>query len=287
MVSKTEYYAKMAWEASSHVTESYEQWTGFLKTAGRIYKYSYNDQLMIHTQRPDATACASYDIWNKRMNRYVKRGARGIVLLDTSGDFLRLHYVFDVSDTGTRKNSREVPVWHLNAENEPAVISSLARRFKLPDDLGRTEHYLAAISENLAADYWEEHQEELVDIVAQMGSGLYDRDAFRAGFLNAAASSIQYQTISRCFGNPDDFMSEADFANLDLFSGPEIVNALGTAVNTGATQILREIEAAIRNHERTRVKAQAEPERSQNHDERTDLHPERGLSDSGHSTDRD
>ena len=101
MNDKILYYAHLADEKARQVTQSYQSWTTFLDTVGRLYKYPYYEQLMIAAQRPDATACASYELWNARMQRYVKRGSRGIALIDTSGEEPAIKYVFDISDTGT------------------------------------------------------------------------------------------------------------------------------------------------------------------------------------------
>ena len=114
MPSKTEEYLALAQRTANGLTRYWESWTDYLTTASRLYKYSFPDQLMIYAQRPDATACADYDIWNNRMNRYVRRGSKGIALLDQSSSVPRLHYVFDVSDTGVRRNSRDPEVWQLN-----------------------------------------------------------------------------------------------------------------------------------------------------------------------------
>ena len=107
MPSKLQTYMQMADEAQRQITGSYRGWTGFLTTAARLYKYPYAEQVMIHAQRPDATACAEYDFWNEKMGRYVRRGSKGIALIDSSGERPRLRYVFDVSDTGGREISKE------------------------------------------------------------------------------------------------------------------------------------------------------------------------------------
>ena len=104
MPNKTQECLNLAQQTAKELTRYWENWTDYLTTASRLYKYSFADQLMIYAQRPDATACASFDIWNNRMNRYVRRGSKGIALLDQSSSVLRLHYVFDVSDTGVRRN---------------------------------------------------------------------------------------------------------------------------------------------------------------------------------------
>ena len=105
MPSKVQLYAQMADRTAEQITGSYQKWTAFLTTAARLYKYPYNEQLMIFAQRPEATACAEYDLWNKQMRRYVRRGSKGIALVDTSSDQPKLRYVFDVSDTSGRENS--------------------------------------------------------------------------------------------------------------------------------------------------------------------------------------
>ena len=106
MPTKAELYAQMADKVATQLTGSWQEWAGFLTTASRLYKYPFHEQLMIYAQRPDATACAEYDLWNEKMGRYVRRGSKGIALVDDSGDRPRLRYVFDISDTGTREHSR-------------------------------------------------------------------------------------------------------------------------------------------------------------------------------------
>ena len=117
MLTKAEHYAQMADKMAVQLTGSWQEWTAFLTTASRLYKYPFHEQLMIYAQRPDATACADYELWNKRMGRYVRRGSTGIALLDDSGDRVRLRYVFDVSDTGEREHSRRPFLWKLEDEH--------------------------------------------------------------------------------------------------------------------------------------------------------------------------
>ena len=125
MPSKTEEYLALAQRTANGLTRYWESWTAYLTTASRLYKYRFEDQLMIYAQRPDATACADYDIWNNRMNRYVRRGSKGIALLDESSGYPRLHYVFDVSDTGVRRNSRDPDLWQYNDDLKQPVSDAL------------------------------------------------------------------------------------------------------------------------------------------------------------------
>ena len=132
MPSKTEEYLALAQRTANGLTRYWESWTDYLTTASRLYKYSFPDQLMIYAQRPDATACADYDIWNNRMNRYVRRGSKGIALLDESSGYLRLHYVFDVSDTGVRRNSRDPERWEMNDDLFKPVSEMLTAEYGIP-----------------------------------------------------------------------------------------------------------------------------------------------------------
>ena len=166
MMTKTAYFMQMAQEAVAQITGSKEQWTAFLTTSARLYKYPFAEQLMIYKQRPEATACAEYDLWNDRMNRYVKRGSKGIALLDMRGEQPKLRYVFDVADTGERKNSRPVQLWKMNAEHEQPIIRALDTAFDVLAGAGSLENHIMEAAEHLARDYWEENRRQIGDIVA-------------------------------------------------------------------------------------------------------------------------
>lgn len=158
MTPKTAYYAAMSEYAACHVTENCEKWTSFLTTAGRLYKYPYHEQLMIHAQRPDATACAEYDFWNDKMHRYVKRGSKGIALLDYRWDKPRLRYVFDVSDTGARRTSRPVVLWKMKDEYREPVQTEFEKVFGVPTAGNSMESQIEEIARKLAGEYWDDHK---------------------------------------------------------------------------------------------------------------------------------
>ena len=160
MPSKTEEYLALAQRTANGLTRYWESWTDYLTTASRLYKYPFADQLMIYAQRPDATACASFDIWNNRMNRYVRRGSKGIALVDNSREKPRLRYVFDISDTGLRKNSRHPFLWELRPEHEAAVAQALAERFGTPPENNLAEQ-LESIAAQLVSEYWVEHKRDI------------------------------------------------------------------------------------------------------------------------------
>ena len=273
MMSNLEFYSAMASYTATHLTDSWQRWTAFFTTASRLYKYPFHEQLMIFAQRPDATACAEYDLWNDTMRRYVRRGSKGIALVDNSREKPRLRYVFDISDTGLRKNSRHPFLWELRPEHEAAVAQALAERFGAPPENNLAEQ-LESIAAQLVSEYWVEHKRDILDIVD--GSFLEGYDEFNIGvqFRNAATVSITYSLLSRCGLEPEGYFDHEDFLSIFDFNTPEAVAALGTAVSQSNQQVLRQIGITIQNYERAKF-----AERSVTHGEQPDLHQERRLSD--------
>ena len=298
MTNKMQFYAQMAEDAAKQITGSREQWTAFLRTAARLYKYPYHEQLMIFAQRPDATACAEYDLWNDTMRRYVRRGSKGIALIDTSGDRPRLRYVFDVSDTGERRNSRPVQLWQMKEEYREPIMKALEQAFDVSREGQSLESMIYAAAERLAADYWDNYRRQILDIVEESYLAGYHEFETGVTFRRAAAASIAYCLYSRCTDDPDSYFEHEDFLDIFDFNTRQAANTLGTAVSSLSGQIFREIEATTRNYERTKAAQQAlEEERrreamqgitqtvtggSESHDERSDIHAERGLSDPGY-----
>ena len=209
MPSKTEEYLALAQRTANGLTRYWESWTDYLTTASRLYKYSFADQLMIYAQRPDATACADFDIWNNRMNRYVRRGAKGIALLDESSGFPRLHYVFDVSDTGVRRNSRDPDLWQYNDDLKRPVSDALTAAYGISHE--RVSQQLADIAGKLVADYWDNNGGDIRAIVD--GSLLMDYDdaGVEMQFKSAAAISVTYTLLERCGLEPAGWFDKDDF----------------------------------------------------------------------------
>ena len=278
MASKLQEYRRMSEEAQRQLTGSLERWQSFLATASRLYKYPYHEQVMIHAQRPDATACAEFDVWNNTMRRYVRRGSKGIALIDTSGDRERLRYVFDVSDTGTRPNSRSLNLWELREEHIPAVSSMLEKNYGVPAGESLAVQ-LEAVASQLAREYWEDNRRDILGILED--SFLEEYDEFNVGvaFRNAAEVSISYSLMLRCGLEPENYFEHEDFMSVFDFNTPETAGALGTAVSGINQQVLREIGATIRNYEREQI-----AERSMAYG--NDVQAERRLSDPGHQTER-
>ena len=280
MPSKLQTYMQMADEAQRQITGSYRGWTGFLTTAARLYKYPYAEQVMIHAQRPDATACAEYDFWNEKMGRYVRRGSKGIALIDSSGERPRLRYVFDVSDTGGREFPKSRYLWEYREEHADAVSAMLESRYGV-DGKGGLPDQLERIASQLAEEYWRDYKRDILAIVDD--SFLYGYDEFNVGaaFQSAAAVSIAYSLMSRCGLEADDRFEHEDFLSIFDFNTPEAAAELGTAVSRINGEVLRQIEVTIKNYEREKL-----AERSHSHD-RADLHQEQGLPDSRPDAERD
>ena len=279
MSKSIQLFFRMADRTAEQITGSYQKWTAFLTTAARLYKYPYNEQLMIFAQRPEATACAEYDLWNKQMRRYVRRGSKGIALVDTSSDQPKLRYVFDVSDTSGGENSRRPYLWEYRQEHREVVSAALEQRFDVSGENGLADQ-MERVAAQLVDEYWHDNRRDIVGIVD--GSFLEDYDEFNIGaaFRNAAVVSTTYALLSRCGMQPRDYFEHEDFLNVFDFNTPQTVAALGTAISQSSELVLRQIEVTIKNYEREKI-----AERSESH-ERTDLHPQRGLSDSRPEPDR-
>ena len=274
MPNKLQAYAELAERTARQITGSHLAWTAFLTTAARLYKYPYNEQLMIYMQRPEATACAEYDFWNEKMGRYVRRGSTGIALIDATGYKPRLKYVFDVSDTGGKENARRVNLWELKDAHTDSVSAMLERNYSVSGKNGLAEQF-ESVASQLAAEYWRDHSRDILGIVADSYLEEYDDYNIEVAFKNAAAVSITYSLMSRCGMQPEDHFEHEDFFSIFDFNTPRTVAALGTAVSEINEQVLRQIEVTIRNYER-----EHSAERTAEHGEQPDLHDERRLHDS-------
>ena len=209
MPSKTEEYLALAQRTANGLTRYWESWTDYLTTASRLYKYPFADQLMIYAQRPDATACADFDIWNNRMNRYVRRGAKGIALLDESSGYPRLHYVFDVSDTGVRRNSRDPERWEMNDDLFKPVSEMLTAEYGISHE--RLSQQLVNIAEKLVNDYWDNNSGDILNIVDGSFFDDYDSSGKELQFKAAATMSVTYTLLERCGFEPEGYFDKDDF----------------------------------------------------------------------------
>lgn len=271
MPNKTQIYAQMADDTARKITGDYLDWAAFLNTSSRLYKYPFHDQLMIYAQRPDATACATYDLWNDTMRRYIRRGSKGIALLTPGPYGMDIRYVFDVSDTGTRRNSRNVEPWALSDAAREPVQQMLEDQYYADAAMG-LEQQIDQIAQQQALEYWRNHARDIRDSVDGSQLAEYDDFSIGASFRKAAAASISYSIQTRCGLDPELFRE--DFTEVLDWNTPATVAELGKAVSEISGQVLRQIETTVRM-----------TERSMSH-ERTDLQEERRLPAAGDGIDR-
>ena len=271
MPSKTEEYLALACKTADSFSRQWEHWAEFLITAARLYKYSYPDQLMIYAQRPDATACAEYDVWNNKMNRYVRRVSKGIALLDESGGYPRLHYVFDVSDTAPRRNALYPDLWQINESLKEPVRSMLAENYGV-----RSESFgqqLADVAGKLVQSYWDNNSSDILGIVDGSYLMSYDDAGRELQFKSAAAMGVTYMLLERCGLDPAGWFDEKDFQAVYDFTTPLAVYALGTAVSDCSREVLRQIERTVKTTIRRRNIERSQEE----YEQQSELHEDRGL----------
>ena len=252
---KIDDYVQLAAQTVREIAADGETWRSFLQTASTLYKYGFYDQMMIYAQRPDATACASFELWTNTMRRYVRRGAKGIALLDMIGDVPRYRYVFDISDTGTRQNARTPFTWAIREENSMPIAAMLEKEYEVSANRGLAGQ-LEEIAMQKAMDYWQEHQDELRDIVDGSLLMEYDELNLELAFRNTAATGVQYMLLSRCGLAEEHRFEPEDFATILEWNTPQALTALGTAVSEISEEVLRSIEREARNVERSRPYAE-------------------------------
>ena len=221
---KIDDYVQLAAQTAREISADGETWRSFLQTASTLYKYGFYDQMMIYAQRPDAIACASFELWTNTMRRYVRRGAKGIALLDMTGDVPRYHYVFDAADTGMRKDSRSPFVWAVNEENSAAIGTMLEKEYEVSANRGLAGQ-LEEIAMQKAMDYWQEHQDELRDIVDGSLLMEYDELNLELAFRNTATTGVQYMLLSRCGLAEEHRFEPEDFATILEWNTPRALSA--------------------------------------------------------------
>ena len=267
-MAKLENYVQLAAQTTREISADGETWRSFLQTASTLYKYGFYDQMMIYAQRPDATACASFELWTNTMRRYVRRGAKGIALLDMTGDVPRYRYVFDISDTGTRQNARTPFTWAIREENSMPIAAMLEKEYEVSANRGLAGQF-EEIAMQKAMDYWQDHQDELRDIVDGSLLMEYDELNLELAFRNTATTGVQYMLLSRCGLAEEHRFEPEDFATILEWNTPQALTALGTAVSEISEEVLRSIEREARSVERSRPYAEL-----QNGERLSDSRPE-------------
>jgi len=252
MASKLQIITAMFNDEVGKVTSNLDNWTSFLKTASNNFKYNFVEQILIYSQRPDATACAEIGFWNDKMHRWVNRGATGIALFDYSGSYQKLRYVFDVSDTNSFYGY-EVPRWEVKDRYHDEIAEALTNAFGDTAE-GGLESVIDDTARNMVED-------NILDYLSTVNDSKYgsfleelDDDNISVILKNALSASIGYMMMTRCGINADEYYDREDFEDIFNFNTPSSVIAMGMAVSDIAEMGLREIESTVKNIEKNERK---------------------------------
>ena len=245
-MSKLQDIRELAQEHATLVSSSPRDWMGYMDTAARLYRYPFTDQLLIHAQHPQATACASLELWNEKMFRWVNRGARGIALLDENGHNTRLRYVFDISDTHMVAGGRSPYLWQMQEHQQEEILTHLAEAYGLEEkDTGSLSDALMAVAREMVADSLEEYLDGLE--YAAEGTYLEDLDevTIRSDFRQLATDSIYYMLCRRCGLEPMELLEEEDFMHITDYNRLSVLTFLGNAASQISESVLIDIGRTV------------------------------------------
>ena len=280
----------LARETAKKVCRGREQWIRYLDVASRLYKYHFEDQLLIYAQRPDATACASLEMWNERMFCWVNRGAKGIALIDGESERPKLRYVFDVSDVHkARRIGKDPFIWHLREEHKEVVLAELEHIYGSTNASLPFENRIYEIAERIAEDFYEEAVDEVIDEAANSFLEDPDGDAVAVRFREMLMQSVSYTILKRCGCNMTEFEDEFTFDYIHEFNTLRTLSVLGSTTSELCEPVLIRIGRTIARYDRALLQNRRYTT-NHNHTERavagheSDIRKERGLSDSQSDT---
>ena len=289
MATKLQMMSELAAQTTERLTQSIDNWTSFLDSAAWLYKYPFHEQVLIHAQRPDATACAPIELWNGTFRRWVNKGSKGIAIIDDSGQKPTLRYVFDVSDTNTRYN---VPfsLWQTRPEYEAQIVEELQNHF---GDIGVEDADFSSavlgIAINAVSDNYRDYYEELLKVADNSALADMSDDEISSTFMVLLMTSVAHTVFVRLGIDPAAIFRADEYDSVTLFNSPDTIAQLGAATSDISEMVLRQIERSVRSMERqerdTLAKSQQVLQNEDRKNERsvehgTQLQAERGLSDS-------
>ena len=245
-MSKLQDIRDLAQEHAVSVSGSPRDWMDYMDTASRLYRYSFSDQLLIHAQHPEATACASLELWNEKMFRWVNRGARGIALLDETGQHTRLRYVFDISDTHMVAGGRSPYLWQMQEHQREEILTHLAEVYALEEkDTATLQDALMAVAREMVSDNLEEYLDGLE--YATEGTYLEDLDevTIRSDFRQLATDSVYYLLSRRCGLDPMELLEEEDFMHITDYNRLSVLTFLGNTASQLSESILIDIGKTV------------------------------------------
>ena len=250
MPNKYQLVNQMANETLKEITKSGENWTKFLKTASNNYKYSFNEQVLIYAQKPNATACADIETWNNRLKRWVNKGAKGIALISIENGRTELKHVFDISDTHSGIN-RNLKLWEVIPSYENGLIETLENNFgnlEIKDNLAEA---IYSSSLNVVEDNYQDYLVDLREVIEDSLLQNLNENELESAFKGILVNSITYMTLNRCNIDPLNFFKYSDFDLITQFNSKRVISRLGAATSDISEQILREISSSVRNFEKT------------------------------------
>ena len=293
-MTKYEKISVLAKETVRSIGENKESWMNYLDVASRLYKYPFEDQILIYAQRPDATACAPLEMWNEKMFCWVNRGAKGIALIDQESDYPRLRYVFDVSDVHKARRIGKSPfIWNIREEHEEGILAGMERIYGATNQDSSFEDRIYQISKRIADDYYEEIVDDLIDV----SSGSYledlDRDTVSLRLRETLEQSVCYTVLKRCGFDMAEYEGEFPFDYIHEFNTLRTLSVLGSATTELCEPMLIQIGRSIARYERKRQSRESQIQRNRvNKNERMekenepDIREERRLPDSKSDTRR-
>ena len=289
-MTKYEKISVLARETAKRISANREEWIRYLDVASRLYKYPFEDQILIYAQRPDATACASLEMWNEKMFCWVNRGAKGIALLDGESERPRLRYVFDVTDVHKAKRiGRDPFIWHLREEHKEAVLAGLEHIYGSTNDSLSFESRIYEIAAGIAEDFYEEAVDEVIDAAANSFLEDLDGDVVSVRFREMLVQSVSYIVLKRCGCDMTEFADDFTFDYIHEFNTLRTLSVLGSSTSELCEPMLVQIGRTIARYNREAARKQIpsrEPLPTNNHTERqvpeheSDIRTERGLSHS-------
>ena len=289
MATKLQLMSELAAQTTEQLTQSKANWMSFLNSAAWLYKYPFHEQVLIHAQRPDATACAPIELWNNTFRRWVNKGAKGIAIIDDSGQKPTLRYVFDVSDTNTRYN---IPfrLWQTRPEYETQIVEELQNHF---GDIGVEDADFSSavlgIAINAVSDNYDDYKNELLKAAGNSALADMSDDEISSTFMVLLMTSVSHTVLVRLGIDPAAIFHGDEYESIRLFNSPDTIAQLGAATSDISEMVLRQIERSVRSMERqerdTLAKSQQVLQNEDRKNERsvehgTQLQAERGLSDS-------
>lgn len=242
MANKIQLIQDLLLESSLNVTHSVDDWLNFLNTSAFMYRYSFNDQLLIYAQKPNARACAEFDIWNERLHRWINRGSKGIALINDTGKTTKLRYVFDILDT---HGPRDLKIWAVNETNEASLLESMQSIFNIDEDVNQLQESILKISENLVEDNFSDYASTLTRYHDDSGLEGLSNEEITRDFKILLKNSVAYSIMKRCELDTHYYLDPDDFYAITSFDTVETVGLLGSATRDINEMALNEISKVV------------------------------------------